>query len=224
MSAAAEQLEALSLFSDRFSHALRTPLGVGLGLVEDLLRGFSFSEQELLDAKNSLKQIHSTLEELREFIGRVDFQPRTVDLQQFFIQELQAYHPGLKHSAAAFSLIGTFNGDPSLLGRAARLCIKYILRKSPMHAPSGTDVAISTVRETSASELRQDLCLVFSSAPLTEVEESSPAFAIVRRDQSVQALGLLFAEQILRLHGGSLSILEGLGGGLAVKLRLPQEP
>ena len=44
-------------------HALRTPLGVALGVVSDGAKGIPLERQDFIDAEASLRQIHLLLEE-----------------------------------------------------------------------------------------------------------------------------------------------------------------
>lgn len=55
---------------EHYSHSMRTPLGVALGVVSDLVDGYQVSERDLKDAKAALERIRRLLDELRDLPGK----------------------------------------------------------------------------------------------------------------------------------------------------------
>lgn len=51
---------------EHYSHALRSPLGVALGVVNDLLGGYEVNREDLQDAKSALERIRGLADELRD--------------------------------------------------------------------------------------------------------------------------------------------------------------
>lgn len=51
---------------EHYSHQLRTPLGVALGVLSDLVDGYQVPEPELQDAKQALERMVLLLNEMRE--------------------------------------------------------------------------------------------------------------------------------------------------------------
>ena len=51
---------------EHYSHQLRTPLGVALGVLSDLVDGYQVSRPELEDAKGALERMLVLLDEMRE--------------------------------------------------------------------------------------------------------------------------------------------------------------
>lgn len=51
---------------EHYSHSLRTPLGVAMGVVNDLADGYEVSKDELEDARSALGSILVLLNELRD--------------------------------------------------------------------------------------------------------------------------------------------------------------
>ena len=63
-------LEAIRLVVSRLSHAIRSPLGVALGVINDRQQGYQLEEQDYEDAFDALKRINALL----ELVKGLDFQ------------------------------------------------------------------------------------------------------------------------------------------------------
>lgn len=66
-----EALQCLVLVAERFSHILRTPLGVALGVLDDLTNGFELGADDLADGRNALRRMLAALEALSGMAGDV---------------------------------------------------------------------------------------------------------------------------------------------------------
>lgn len=51
---------------EHYSHQLRSPLGVALGVLDDLLQGLKVDEEDLRDARQALQKMRTILDEMRE--------------------------------------------------------------------------------------------------------------------------------------------------------------
>ncbi|MCB0360065.1 MAG: hypothetical protein KDD44_10525 [Bdellovibrionales bacterium] len=63
-----EQISSLAdvvSLCERFSHALRSPLSVCMGVIADMEQGYSLDSQDIADARTSLEQILSLIDRLR---------------------------------------------------------------------------------------------------------------------------------------------------------------
>ena len=61
-----DSAEVGKLVCERISHSLRTPLGVALGVVDDLCNGLELTNEDYSDARKALKQIQGILDEVRD--------------------------------------------------------------------------------------------------------------------------------------------------------------
>ncbi len=58
--------ESVAAVCERYSHKMRTPLGVALGVITDLVDGYEVPPDALKDAKSALEKIRDMLNELRD--------------------------------------------------------------------------------------------------------------------------------------------------------------
>jgi signal transduction histidine kinase len=111
-------------------------------------------------------------------------------------------------------------GDAELLRQAA----ENVVRNAVRFAPEGTDVEIELEQVAPRSvELRvrdhgpgvPESALAEIFRPFTRVESARD------RASGGAGLGLAIAERAVRLHGGTVSAANAVGGGLLVTIRLP---
>ncbi|MFN8390263.1 MAG: hypothetical protein U0136_08245 [Bdellovibrionota bacterium] len=200
MSSTLATLELLSVCSDRLSHSLRSPLGVGLSVLDDLAKGMSLSALEIQDGKDSLLRGISIIESLRDIAQPLSFAPKPVALNELIEDEL-IVHLGkqvvVEHEA---ELSPVLFADRKLLGRALRLCATYLIAKGSRH----NSVSLSWVYDNSSdmTEFVFSTCRGSSSRP--RFDDLPPLRELLQSEHSAEIVGLIFAEHVVELHDGEI--------------------
>ena len=210
MSSAVDSLDLLSLFYDRLSHALRTPLGVCQGLVEDLLRGLELSRSDLEDGTQSIRKMVAILDSLKDFTGKNQFNPIRLRLGEFLNDELAAYYGGavvFEQPAEQLNSIAIF-ADAKLLGRAIRLAATYLISRNKRSKENDRRKSAITVTVRSGGRLCIQMKAAGEPARLDSEELRFSAESLLQSDHSIECLGVIFAERILRMHDGGIALIE----------------
>lgn len=214
---ALKDLETLYLLCDRFSHELRTPLGVALGVLDDHLQGQPLSREDYEDAQTSLKNIHRSLEHVREIGAALSPTFRRVGSVEL-IEELSCSlvsSPKLKVSEDADLILVA---DLKLLVRALRSLERYLLFRADKTIERSLP---QFVIETSARGVCLSAELKLSSGEVARFSKLQTIKEIVICDHSVVALNLLFVDAACRLLGVGLSVGCEAERGIYFELMMP---
>ena len=79
-------LEAIQLVVNRLSHAIRSPLGVALGVINDRQQGYQLDEQDYEDAFDALKRINALLELVKGLDFQTERKPEQILLSDIVTQ------------------------------------------------------------------------------------------------------------------------------------------
>lgn len=216
---ALETLELLCLLTDRFSHALRTPLGVALGIVDDSAAGVRLTIQDYEDARSALRGMVSVLDAAKDLANPAHYRPIESSLTDFiseYAADLMSFNsagPGkisleLRQSSAGRRLM-----DHRLLYRALRLSLSFLFSRKERFCPNSTRPV--TVIFDSADGAESILCSG-PGGPALSGSRSGPLRQLVSEDHTVAALGLIFAEAVFKLHGAGCAFLAAGDGGLSL--------
>lgn len=192
-------LDALYLCCDRFAHAIRTHLGVALGAVEDLAAGIALEPADIKDALQALRQILNALEALRPFSNAPVLNMREFSLTAVVDEAVAQLSPLARSQTPSHRYTRT--GDPVLLRRALECLIRYASgRRTRGNHAGAVEVRLSDMAGAS---------LIGICSPGTFPTSMHGRYTLSQLahiDHSPEALGLLYADAALALHGGGADI------------------
>ncbi len=195
------EAQSLSLLSERVSHALRTPLGTCLGVLEDLLAGYELTADEIRDGRDAAKRIQGTLDMLRDIQTDAE-EKRAIALAEVFADA------GIPRAAISGAIEPvTILAAPNEMACAFRAVWRFL----------GSKCGDNTALRASVGENGGALEVAFSS-PDGSAKDCESIRALAKIDQSLEAVGLVFAEVIAAEHGATLS-LASTAAGLLFELR-----
>jgi two-component system, OmpR family, sensor histidine kinase BaeS len=225
----AAQLEAVegerSVFLASVGHDLRTPLASLRATIEGVQDGVvGIDDRVLAGMERDVAQLSRLVEDLflfaRTEAGTVDLRPEPVDLAELADETADIFGPvarqkGVTVVVEAESSIEV-SADPWALGRALRNLVDNAVRFSP---PGGEVTVIVTTTDERPQVVVVDEGPGFS----TEIrpvafDRFSRADVARTRDGAGAGLGLSIARGLVEAHGGHISIDDGPGGRVRIRL------
>jgi two-component system, OmpR family, sensor kinase len=215
-----EMLKAERALMAGISHELRTPLA-RLRLELEILRDHGLPEKRLTAMEKDVEEIDALIGELLESsrltIGERSIVKDEVDLEAV-VAEAKA-----RPSLAERRVEVEGHADP-VIGDRARLVrvVANLLDNAAKYAPP--DQPIEVKIEGRSVEVRDS----GPGVPESELGRLFEPFyrgggSAARRGPGL-GLGLMIAEQVITLHGGSIRAENRAGGGLSVRFTLPAQP
>ena len=227
------QLEQLrSGFVANVSHELRTPLTSIMGFTDVLVQ----MKPEMLSArapqvlgkiKANTSRMRQLVEELLEVTTIQEeglrILKRSVDLEQVIRQHVDVVRHGPDHlvTVDASDDMPMVHCDPDRLGRAIENLIANAVKYSPDGGPINVavtvedDEAIVSVSDRGIGIAAEDIPRLFDR--FTQGDMSST------RAYGGVGIGLFVSDQIIRAHGGRISVESTLGKGSTFTVRFPAE-
>jgi signal transduction histidine kinase len=209
---------------------LRNPLGAVLLSARTLLRTEGLSEPQCravqriaAGAERMGRMINELLDLTRARLGGgIPLSRQPVELRglcQQVLEELETAHPGQRMQVhAEGNLQGEWDADrlSQLLGNLVKNALDY--------SPEGTPVDLALVDEGECVRVE-----VHNQGPPIPEEYQASLFEPFRRvsqaggsASSGLGLGLFIADQIVRAHGGSITVHSSAGAGTTFSVRLPR--
>jgi signal transduction histidine kinase len=221
----AERLAAVGRISAQITHEIRNPLNaIGLNaelLAEELAHAAAAPEAQQLVAAISreVDRLNGVAEEYLRFarlpkpaLARQDLNEVLGSLLDFLAPELQASGIEVRRELAPGAL--PVRGDEGQL----RAVFLNLLRNSREAMPGGGHVAVRTRRSEGAVEAEvADTGGGIPPGDLTRIFE--PFYSTKERGTG---LGLAFAQQVVKEHGGEIRCESVVGRGTTFTLRLPR--
>lgn len=196
-----EELELYALFGEKVSHALRTPLGVSLGALDDLVAGYSLGPEELKDARDAARNIAKQLDLLRDFSSPTQ-EVSTVSLNEI----LRAANIPTPNSAVDYKV----RAMADLFPRALLALWTYLVALN-----SGNSEAPELLIRTEDGRV-----LLEFSLRAVKIPEHSDLVSLVKGDSRLESLGALFAACVCAQMDAALSLNKAAGGKLLFALVL----
>jgi signal transduction histidine kinase len=203
------------------SHELRTPLA-RLRLQLELLRDEQVPEKRLVAMERDLEDVDTLIGEVLES-SRLSLGDRSIAREEValaqVVDDALAKNPLPKHTLELTKRApATIRGDHTRLVRA----LGNLLQNAGKYAPEGTVVHVTLAGST---------ITVTDGGPGVPPEELPRLFEPFYRGSSARAgnkgglgLGLMFARQVVVLHGGTIDAKNLREGGLEITLELPTAP
>jgi signal transduction histidine kinase/ActR/RegA family two-component response regulator len=239
----ASELEALSRTKDEFvslvSHELRTPLTSVKGYVDLLLDGevgdISADQREFLgivrnNADRLIVLINELLDLARIESGRTQIVHESVDLRALLYRVVESLRPQFDAKHQTLTLDVTSDA-PSLLrvaGDPARLTQVFVnlLSNAHKYTPDGGVITLATRRV----ENRVQVDVIDTGIGLSSLDQERLFEKFFRSSNpAVQSaggtgLGLAITRELVRLHGGEVSVSSQPHVGSTFTVTLPAEP
>jgi PAS domain S-box-containing protein len=228
---------AKTLFLANMSHELRTPLNTIIGFAE-ILSSEMFGPIENPDYKQYIRDIHESGRHLLDLIndlldisrieaGGVALEERKLDVAQVVNSCCRLV--GERASKAGVEVACAVGRDlPALLAdqRRVKQVLVNLLANAIKFTPAGGKVEITgsldpdggflfTVRDSGIGIAPEDIETVMS--PFGQVDNT------LSRKYEGAGLGLPLSRNLMRLHGGELTLESVLGKGTTVTVRFPRE-
>ena len=201
MSKRFDELELYALLGEKVSHALRTPLGVCLGALDDLVAGYSLGPEELKDARDAARNIAKQLDLLRDFSS-----PKQEVSSLSLSEALHSANIPAPKSELDFKI----RAIPDLFPRALLALWTYLLT---LQAGEGAKPEVSIQNE--GGEIVLGFSVVTGKVP-----EHSDVYSLVKGDSRLESLGALFASTVCAEMDSALSFKKGAGGKLIFSIAL----
>ena len=219
-----------SEFISSVSHELRTPLTAINGWGETLLADESGDVQQLRRGLNIIvkesRRLTDMVEELLQFSrmedGRFTLQVEDVDLQAELEDAVYTYRElfqqdgiALEYSSDKALYEEPITGDPDRLKQV----FSNLLDNAAKHAGSGKRIAVHLARSGDGYAISiRDFGPGIPEAELPYVKQKFYKGSSKARGSGI---GLAVCDEIVRRHGGTLTIENAQGGGTVVTIWLP---
>jgi signal transduction histidine kinase len=221
-------------FLSTMSHELRTPLNAVIGLSESLLDEATALEPARVrrylgmihsSGRQLLTRINDILDFVRIDAGRVQIEPTRFDLGTLVANAVEAVRRELNAKSLRTEIQRP--KDPLLVEADQRLlnqALHYILDNAIKFTPAGglLSASVSLRPEGGVKIALRDSGIGMPPAQLGRLfEPFSQADASLSRPYRGTGLGLSLVERIVRLHGGSVSVVSAPGAGSTFTIELP---
>jgi PAS domain S-box-containing protein len=219
-----------SNFVSMVSHEFRTPLGIIQSSAE-LLRDFyqkmqpAERDEHLESIARNTRRMADMMEEIlvlsRLDAGKLDFQPRAVDLSAFchrvLDEVLSATNQRCRIELSLSPVSARAQADERLLGHI----FTNLLNNAVKYSARGTTVHFTMERDGPDA-----VCVVRDHGIGISEEDQQHLFKAFHRGNNVgtrpgTGLGLLLVNRCVELHGGKLQLTSRVGEGTTVTVRLP---
>ncbi len=218
-------------FISSVSHELRTPLtaitGWGETLIydenldEDAKRGIGIILQE---ARRLTKMVEELLEFTRMQDGRFTLNAQPCDIAAELEDSIFAYRELLRQDDMTIEYepsdeeLPLINGDPARL----RQVFYNIYDNAAKYAREGKKIDVST--RTDGENVFVRFRDYGPGVPEDELERVKMKFYKGSSKERGSGIGLAVCDEIIKYHGGDLTLSNADGGGLVVTIRIPVEP
>ena len=230
--ALAELDRAKTIFFSNVSHEFRTPLTLMLGPLEDVLSspGLAAPERTMIDVAQRnglrlLKLVNSLLDFSRIEAGRTQAEFRPTDLAAFTAELASGFRSATDRAGLELEIeAGTLKAPVYLDRDMWEKVVLNLLSNAFKFTFDGRIVV--AVRETSDGHGAE--LTVSDSGVGIPIEEQSRLFELFHRVEGTRGrsfegsgIGLALVHELIKLHGGEITVESAPGKGSAFTVRLP---
>jgi two-component system sensor histidine kinase BaeS len=213
------------------AHELRTPLSNIRGYLEALQEGVAEPTPEVLGS------IHEEAMHLQHLVddlqmlslaeaGELRIDPQPADLGDVVAQAVGAHRPGAEAADVELEMHAAGSVPVDVDRARMRQVVANLVDNAIRHTPAGGVVSVTT-----RSEAGRALLQVADTGPGIPAEHRPHVFDRLyradpsrSRDTGGSGLGLSIARELVRAHGGDLTVDERPGGGAVFTASLPLAP
>jgi len=228
--ALAELDRAKTTFFSNVSHEFRTPLTLMLGPLEELLAGAGSGNRELVQTAHRnglrlLKLVNSLLDFARIEAGRVQANYEPVDLAAFTADLASSFRSATEKAGLRLILDGRPLPQPvhvdrdmwekvvlNLLSNAFKFTFEGEIAVELEPAQNGS-LAQLTVRDSGTGIPPEEMPRLFERFHRVEGARG--------RTHEGTGIGLALVQELVKLHGGTISVESELGHGSSFTVRIP---
>ena len=223
--------KAQTEFISSVSHELRTPLTAITGWGETLIYDENLDEETkrgigiiLQEARRLTKMVEELLEFTRMQDGRFTLNARPIDVTAELEDSIFAYRELLKQDDMRVEYepcdeeLPLINGDPARL----RQVFYNIFDNAAKYAREGKRITVSA--RTDGENVFMYFRDYGPGIPEDELERVKLKFYKGSSKERGSGIGLAVCDEIIKYHGGDLTLSNAEGGGLLVTIRIPIEP
>ncbi len=223
--------KAQTEFISSVSHELRTPLTAITGWGETLSYNENLDEETkrgigiiLQEARRLTKMVEELLEFTRMQDGRFTLNARPCDVAAELEDSIFTYRELLKQDDMTVEYepsdeeLPLINGDPARL----RQVFYNLFDNAAKYARDGKRITVSTGTDGENVFIR--LRDYGPGVPEDELERVKLKFYKGNSRERGSGIGLAVCDEIIKYHGGDLTLSNAEGGGLLVTIRIPIEP
>lgn len=218
-------------FVSMVSHQFRTPLAIIDSSAQRMLRrGEKMTDEEIRTRTGKIRTaagrlarlLESTLEGARVDAGEIDFNPRRSDLGRLVreaCERQRELYPKRDFRLDLDGLPSSVRFDPLLMDQV----LSNLISNATKYSPDGTQVQVhGEVRENAV------VLTVTDNGVGIPAEELPQVFGRFFRASTATGIpgtgiGLHVAREIVRMHGGDMTVTSRMGEGTAVNLTLPHD-
>ncbi|MDC0711472.1 ATP-binding protein [Stigmatella sp. ncwal1] len=232
----AEQLEALdrakTAFFSNVSHEFRTPLTLMLAPVEDALADteevLAPRQRERLslvqrNGTRLLKLVNSLLDYSRLEAGRAKVAYQSTDLPAFTAELVSHFESAVRRAGLVLTVELATLGEPVWVDREAWEKVVFNLLSNALKYTFEGNIAVSLRAEGAEAVLRvRDTGTGIPAQALPHVFERFHRVEGARaRSHEGSGIGLSLVQELVKLHGGSVSVHSALEQGSTFTVRVP---
>ncbi|MGM9521327.1 MAG: ATP-binding protein [Oscillospiraceae bacterium] len=223
--------KAQTEFVSSVSHELRTPLTAITGWGETLIYNDDLDEETkrgigiiLKEARRLTKMVEELLEFTRMQDGRFTLNAEQMDVAAELEDSIFAYRELLKQDDMHIDYepcdeeLPLINGDPARL----RQVFYNIFDNAAKYARDGKRITVST--STDGDNVFIRMRDFGPGIPEDELERVKMKFYKGSSKERGSGIGLAVCDEIIKYHGGDLTLSNAEGGGTLVTIRIPIEP
>jgi signal transduction histidine kinase len=227
----AEALAALDrakmVFFSNVSHEFRTPLTLMLGPLEEALGGpapLAGAPLEMVhrNALRLLKLVNTLLEFARIEAGRLQANFVPVDIAQFTADLASVFRSAVERAGLRFTITVA---APTIihLDRDLWECVVLNLLSNALKFTFAGEIRLTTRATAEGAEI--EVCDTGAGIPADELPRLFERFhrveAVRARTHEGSGIGLAMVHEIVRMHGGQISVSSVLGEGTRFTIQLP---
>ncbi|CDP51510.1 integral membrane sensor signal transduction histi dine kinase [Devosia sp. DBB001] len=218
-------------FVSMVSHQFRTPLAIIDSSAQRMARrGDNMSGEEITTRAGKIRTaagrlarlLESTLDGARMDAGEIEFNPRRSDLARLVreaCERQRELHPARDFSLDLERLPASVRFDPLLMDQVVSNLISNATKYSPestsveVHGETRPDRVVLTIQDRGVGIPEEEMHRVFE-----RFFRASTATGVAGT-----GIGLHVAREIVRMHGGELTLDSRMGEGTSVHLTLPYD-